>query len=59
MTFRFAIAAVVVALGATAVMAQDPIAARKAAMKAIREAEWNGEPTPEVKVSPHATQRIS
>jgi peptide deformylase len=32
---------------------------RKLAMKAIREAEWNGEPTPEVKVSPHATQRIS
>ncbi|MFY9866095.1 MAG: peptide deformylase [Trebonia sp.] len=32
---------------------------RKLAMKAIREAEWNGEPAPEVKVSPHATQRIS
>ena len=32
---------------------------RKLAMKAIREAEWNGEPVPEVKVSPHATQRIS
>jgi peptide deformylase len=26
---------------------------RKAAMKAIREAEWGGEPRPDVKVSPH------
>jgi len=26
---------------------------RKEAMKAIREAEWNGEPPPQVKVSPH------
>lgn len=32
---------------------------RKLAMKAIREAEWSGEPVPEVKVSPHSTQRIS
>ena len=32
---------------------------RKLAMKAIRVADWNGEPTPEVKVSPHSTQRIS
>ncbi len=29
--------------------------ARKAALKAIREAEWSGEPVPAVKVSPHAT----
>jgi peptide deformylase len=28
---------------------------RKAAMKAIREAEWNGGPAPTVKVSPHAS----
>jgi peptide deformylase len=28
---------------------------RKAAMKAIREAQWAGEPAPAVKVSPHAT----
>ncbi len=28
-------------------------ATRKAAMKAIREAEWNGEPAPTLKVSPH------
>jgi peptide deformylase len=28
---------------------------RKAAMKAIREAEWAGEAPPTVKVSPHAT----
>jgi peptide deformylase len=28
---------------------------RKAAMRAIREAEWSGEPAPRVKVSPHAT----
>jgi len=32
----------------------DPVA-RKAAMKAIREAEWAGGPGPQVKVSPHAT----
>jgi peptide deformylase len=32
---------------------------RKLAMKAIREAEWSGEPVPEVKVSPHSTLRIS
>lgn len=32
---------------------------RKLAMKAIREADWSGEPVPEVKVSPHSTQRIS
>ena len=32
---------------------------RKLAMKAIREAEWFGEPVPEVRVSPHPTQRIS
>ena len=29
--------------------------ARKAAMRAIREAEWFGTPAPTVKVSPHAT----
>jgi peptide deformylase len=28
---------------------------RKAAMKAIREATWAGEPAPQVKVSPHST----
>jgi peptide deformylase len=32
---------------------------RKLAMKAIREAEWSGMPAPQVKVSPHSTQRIS
>ena len=32
---------------------------RKLAMKAIREAEWSGQPVPEVRVSPHPTQRIS
>jgi peptide deformylase len=32
---------------------------RKLAMKAIREAEWNGELVPEVRASPHSTQRIS
>jgi peptide deformylase len=32
---------------------------RKLAMKAIREAEWNGEQVPEVKASPHLTGRIS
>ena len=31
---------------------------RKAAMKAIREAEWFGEPTPTIRVSPHATQGL-
>jgi peptide deformylase len=28
---------------------------RKLALRAIREAEWSGEPAPQVKVSPHAT----
>jgi peptide deformylase len=32
---------------------------RKLAMKAIREAEWSGLPVPEVRLSPHSTQRIS
>ena len=32
---------------------------RKLAMKAIREAEWSGEPVPQIRVSPHSTQRIS
>ncbi len=32
----------------------DPLT-RKAAMKAIREAQWAGGPVPKVKVSPHAT----
>ncbi|HWG65694.1 MAG TPA: peptide deformylase [Streptosporangiaceae bacterium] len=32
----------------------DP-AQRKEAMKAIREAEWWGEPVPEIRASPHAT----
>jgi peptide deformylase len=32
---------------------------RKLAMKAIREAEWYGAPVPEIRVSPHSTQRIS
>ena len=32
---------------------------RKLAMKAIREADWSGEPIPEVRLSPHSTQRIS
>jgi len=32
---------------------------RKLAMKAIREAEWYGDPIREVKLSPHSTQRIS
>src|SRR6516225_6803060 len=36
----------------------DP-AQRKAAMKAIREAEWWGDPVPQIRVSPHSTQRIS
>jgi peptide deformylase len=30
-------------------------AQRKLALKAIREAEWSGQPAPEVRVSPHAT----
>jgi peptide deformylase len=32
---------------------------RKLAMKEIREAEWNGETAPQVKVSPHSNQHIS
>ena len=32
---------------------------RKLAMKAIREADWSGEPAPKIKISPHSTQRIS
>jgi peptide deformylase len=32
---------------------------RKLAMKAIREAEWYGDPIREVRLSPHSTQRIS
>jgi peptide deformylase len=28
---------------------------RKAALKAIRESEWAGEPAPRIKASPHAT----
>ncbi len=28
---------------------------RKAAMKAIREAEWAGEPAPQIRISPHST----
>jgi peptide deformylase len=32
--------------------------ARRAAMKAIREAEWFGEPAPTVKLSPHATHGL-
>ena len=31
---------------------------RKAAMKAIREAEWFGEPAPAVKLSPHPTRGL-
>ena len=31
---------------------------RKQAMKAIREAEWFGQPAPTVKVSPHATRGL-
>ena len=31
----------------------------KAAMKAIREAEWSGQPVPQVKVSPHATRGLA
>ena len=30
-------------------------ASRREAMKAIRQAEWFGEPAPQVKVSPHST----
>ena len=30
-------------------------ATRKAAMRAIREAEWYGDPVPQIKASPHAT----
>ena len=36
----------------------DP-AARKAAMKAIRESEWFGLERPQVKVSPHATRGLA
>ncbi len=36
----------------------DP-AQRKLAMKAIREAEWWGEPAPRVKVSPHGTRGLA
>ena len=32
--------------------------ARKEAMKFIREAEWFGQPTPQVKISPHATHGL-
>ena len=32
---------------------------RKLAMKAIREAEWAGEPVPEIRISPHSTRRVS
>jgi peptide deformylase len=32
--------------------------ARKEAMRYIREAEWFGEPTPQVKLSPHATNGL-
>jgi peptide deformylase len=32
--------------------------ARRAAMKAIREAEWFGEPAPTIKLSPHATHGL-
>ncbi len=32
---------------------------RKLAMKAIREAEWNGGAAPKVKISPHSTQHVS
>jgi peptide deformylase len=31
---------------------------RRAAMKAIREADWNGGPTPTVKLSPHSTHGL-
>jgi peptide deformylase len=32
--------------------------ARKEAMKFIREAEWFGQPTPQVRISPHATNGL-
>ena len=32
---------------------------RKAALKAIREADWAGQPAPAVKVSPHATRGLA
>ena len=32
--------------------------ARKEAMRFIREAEWFGQPTPQVKISPHATNGL-
>jgi peptide deformylase len=32
---------------------------RKAAMKAIREAEWSGGPVPQVKVSPHPIRGVT
>ena len=32
--------------------------ARKEAMKFIREAEWFGDPPPQVKISPHATNGL-
>ena len=32
---------------------------RKLAIKAVREAEWFGQPVPEIKASPHPIQRIS
>jgi peptide deformylase len=32
--------------------------ARKAAMRAIREAEWFGMAPPQVKISPHATRGL-
>ena len=32
--------------------------ARKAAMKAIRESEWFGQPAPTVRISPHATNGL-
>jgi peptide deformylase len=31
---------------------------RKQAMRAIREAEWFGQPAPAVKISPHATKGL-
>jgi peptide deformylase len=32
------------------------VEARKAAMKAIREAEWNGDALPPIELSPHAVR---
>jgi peptide deformylase len=32
---------------------------RKAAMKAIREAEWSGDPVPQVRVSPHPIRGVT